>query len=425
MGRSAWAIRYAYCGGDPINRSDPSGLDWVDVNDNGEVIWQIEEDGFWGNYNKRAVVIGRKNGGMVDINQQFGGGQASFDGLQDIASKFWREYSDISASPVGVQNTAIGGAIDRVRGGGSITASSAAWQYSAAAAQGLGQGTVNTARAIVEPVTATVDTATNSVAAATGWNVSTQMSYTFEEGGLLDRVDAIQGTLERNGETGVGAYYTAGFYGSADLIGVADLSDAAVGNEVVFGNRELLGVNDLSGGDRALKALSGGGKLGATAAFAAGSLRALEGLRAGLRGRGAALWHEYSRFRGQGYSPRQARYLTTPYGTKRMGHHFLQRWVGRALGLPGGVMESPLNLLRPRGISLGRFYELHFRADRFFSGAAFPKAIGGNWLGASSGLVKPGVFGRLWYGSPTALKLTVGGAYLGGAAIYGLLNGEE
>lgn len=26
--RSVWCIQYAYCGGDPVNRSDPSGLDW-------------------------------------------------------------------------------------------------------------------------------------------------------------------------------------------------------------------------------------------------------------------------------------------------------------------------------------------------------------------------------------------------------------
>jgi hypothetical protein len=30
--RSAWWIQYAYCGGDPVNRSDPSGLDWEWVN---------------------------------------------------------------------------------------------------------------------------------------------------------------------------------------------------------------------------------------------------------------------------------------------------------------------------------------------------------------------------------------------------------
>lgn len=26
--RSAWCIQYAYCGDDPVNRMDPSGLDW-------------------------------------------------------------------------------------------------------------------------------------------------------------------------------------------------------------------------------------------------------------------------------------------------------------------------------------------------------------------------------------------------------------
>jgi len=118
-------------------------LDWVDVNDNGDVIWQIEEDGFWGNYNRRAVTIGRKNGDMVDIAQEFGGGQASFSGLQDVASKFWREYSDISASPEIVQNNAINGAIDRTRRGQSIDTASAPWQYASDSLSGIGQGGLN------------------------------------------------------------------------------------------------------------------------------------------------------------------------------------------------------------------------------------------------------------------------------------------
>ncbi len=80
---------------------------------------------------------------MVDIAQEFGGGQASFGGLQDVASKFWREYSDISASPEIVQNTAINGAIDRTRRGQSIDTASAPWQYASGYYRGLGQGGLN------------------------------------------------------------------------------------------------------------------------------------------------------------------------------------------------------------------------------------------------------------------------------------------
>jgi len=39
---SAWAILYAYCGGDPVNRSDPSGLAWHSVTDG---VWRWEDDG--------------------------------------------------------------------------------------------------------------------------------------------------------------------------------------------------------------------------------------------------------------------------------------------------------------------------------------------------------------------------------------------
>jgi len=43
--RSAWAKLYAYCGGDPVNRSDPSGLDWVWNNPPGEWKWDGQFDG--------------------------------------------------------------------------------------------------------------------------------------------------------------------------------------------------------------------------------------------------------------------------------------------------------------------------------------------------------------------------------------------
>lgn len=36
--RSAWFNQYAYAGGDPVNRGDPSGLDWVDYRSDGSFV---------------------------------------------------------------------------------------------------------------------------------------------------------------------------------------------------------------------------------------------------------------------------------------------------------------------------------------------------------------------------------------------------
>ena len=48
--RSAWCIQYGYCGGDPVNRWDPSGLDWEYVAGGGGVVggwWDTETSGGW------------------------------------------------------------------------------------------------------------------------------------------------------------------------------------------------------------------------------------------------------------------------------------------------------------------------------------------------------------------------------------------
>jgi hypothetical protein len=130
-----------------------------------------------------------------------------------------------------------------------------------------------------------------------------------------------------------------------------------------------------------------------------------------LRAKLGATFDEYAHFRGQGFTPAQAKYLTQPYDG--WGHHFLPRkW-----GLPKFISESPLNVMKPEGISIGRFYERHFLADLNWKGAAFPKAIGGSWSGSAIGLQRVGPVGRLWYASPGALKITAGGTAAGGAAV--------
>ena len=117
-----------------------------------------------------------------------------------------------------------------------------------------------------------------------------------------------------------------------------------------------------------------------------------------------------AKFIRQGFKPAQAEYLAESY--VGMGHHF----IPRRTGLPSAISDSSLNVLKPNGISRGDFYELHYKVDPYFFNANFPKAIGGSWRGSSLGLEKYGVVGRIWYGSPTPLKVTVGGAATAGTA---------
>jgi hypothetical protein len=126
-----------------------------------------------------------------------------------------------------------------------------------------------------------------------------------------------------------------------------------------------------------------------------------------------------SRFVSQGFSPTQAEYLAAPY--KGMGHHF----IPRRAGLPSVISDSPLNVLKPNGISRGEFYELHYKVDPYVFGTRFPNSVGGAWQGRSLGLQKYGGLGQAWYGSPTALKVTVGGVTAAGAGGSYYYLGED
>ena len=115
--------------------------------------------------------------------------------------------------------------------------------------------------------------------------------------------------------------------------------------------------------------------------LAAGDAAAGIGLRPPSGGPGSQLLAEYRRFRGQGFTPTQARYLTEPYPSTGMGHHF----IPRRMPIPDFIIENPLNIMG-RGMSRGRFYERHFLGDSSFFGTAFPRRIGGIWSGNAAGL---------------------------------------
>jgi hypothetical protein len=118
----------------------------------------------------------------------------------------------------------------------------------------------------------------------------------------------------------------------------------------------------------------------------------------------------------QGFSRDAAEALARPY--TGMGEHVIKREWLRAVGLPETALDTPLTLLRPRGISFGEMYELHFRVDRSFWGAGLPGNLG-SWrgklvLGAEA---KYGPLGKAWYGTPIGLKAT-GAAAGTGYGVY-------
>ncbi len=111
----------------------------------------------------------------------------------------------------------------------------------------------------------------------------------------------------------------------------------------------------------------------------------------------------------QHFTLQQRNYLLQPY--KGMGHHYVPR---NRLGvqLPEWFSESRFNVLKPN-ISRGEFFELHFRVDPAFKGTGFGPKRAWSWSGSKLSLEKYGQLGRLWYGSPTSLKLTIGSAATG------------
>jgi hypothetical protein len=168
-----------------------------------------------------------------------------------------------------------------------------------------------------------------------------------------------------------------------------------------------------------------------------------QGSQAAEAGRGLGFQNsEYRRFREQGYSAEASRRLLQPY--TGVGQHFIQqaainRTIGRlgedsVLGQTlGWFRDSSFNVVSGQGMNTGRFYEYH---ARIHGGPAFgPRTAQGMrllpgepWRAANvtPALQPYGPTGYLWFGSPTALKLTVGGAAAaGGYGLYESLNDNE
>jgi hypothetical protein len=108
-------------------------------------------------------------------------------------------------------------------------------------------------------------------------------------------------------------------------------------------------------------------------------------------------YDEYKHFREQGFNARESKYLMQPYeNAKRAGHHFpISRALAREWAIPHSLRDSIFNVLKPRNISLGRFYELHYKVDPDFFGAALGRGMR-PWSGTKIGLEKLEGLARLW-----------------------------
>jgi hypothetical protein len=120
-----------------------------------------------------------------------------------------------------------------------------------------------------------------------------------------------------------------------------------------------------------------------------------------------------AKYLARGYSPELSRYLASPLPEKSMGHHFWTRAAVKKTPAPirpaaRAVSESRFSVLKPKGMSRGDFYELHFRVDPRYWGGKAGKEFGGvKWSGKDLGWQKHGLLGRIIDGSPAPLKAAV------------------
>jgi hypothetical protein len=143
----------------------------------------------------------------------------------------------------------------------------------------------------------------------------------------------------------------------------------------------------------------------------------------------------------RGANPRLAEYLAEPYDG--MGHHavFPRRFripdsaMGIAIDprlagkpLPGWLVDSPLNISIPLGMSRDDFYKYHYGVDRRFHGARLPADLNGGrgWSGKREGARRYNPVRRAWAGVPVPLKGGIAAVGTGdGFGVYSTLDQRD
>lgn len=97
-----WRLSKGYCGGDPVNNSDPSGLDYITSDTSGtgqhgarfhrsgDAVYYVVEDGTssdWSRNVLRKVRIGTWSGENIQLDSAYGGGNISMAGAQSAAER--------------------------------------------------------------------------------------------------------------------------------------------------------------------------------------------------------------------------------------------------------------------------------------------------------------------------------------------------
>ncbi|MFL5298188.1 MAG: hypothetical protein ACJ798_17560 [Phenylobacterium sp.] len=155
--------------------------------------------------------------------------------------------------------------------------------------------------------------------------------------------------------------------------------------------------------------------------FAGGEL--VQGLRA-AKAFEATRAANIAKFVDQGATQKVAEYLAQRYPGG--GHHSLipQR-VAKKMNLPPWLVDSPINVSVPRGMSRGDFYEYHYGVDPKAGGFRLPADVNGGkgWRPKELGLTKYGRAERIWKGMPVALKDTMATIpFLDAPTLYGQLE---
>jgi len=85
--------------------------------------------------------------------------------------------------------------------------------------------------------------------------------------------------------------------------------------------------------------------------------------------------------------------------------------------IPKWLMDSPLNVSRPRGLSQGDFYEYHYGVDPNFYGGSLPPHLNGGrgWSGNRLGSERYDGLGRTWARIPPIWKDHYAGVNFGDA----------
>ncbi len=135
---------YAYCDGDPVNRTDPSGLDYIDA-EGGMAMWYIEQEQAGAVWGTNVNVVGKVPLGeiMTDGSFSYGGRFYFLDDVRGPSGQFVNTGSWSGAARRSAIRTSLGSIVsDILNGRGRAVANADHWRR-VQSAQGRGVAGAN------------------------------------------------------------------------------------------------------------------------------------------------------------------------------------------------------------------------------------------------------------------------------------------